>query len=435
MNTNRRIIVVLAALLGPLVNGVSAQRAATHRVKLLNQSVQVRFANSGPRLICGNTEEPEELNVPVPPEYAGPVDTSWPFRVSTTSLGYQVNCATCNPPTFDITRVLTVQADSDEILKAKVAPYETHGCDSELYPTGSRFDVNGDTLTLNATVFAAARWCPIDDHSTCGAEAWMNGTYSFTIKQDQQYDECTTGRSPFWLLLNSAGPPTLSGSDSGCAGRTRVDAAAILGQVSVPGAKFNRSSVPGALEFNSDAVPKRSLFGAKHYKKVKLSDPVAFCPSGSSVVKLSDKKVQVEVREAVKNLPEPWACRLYPRTERSLLVVADHATPTRRIEVVQNDTWWRLAERSWGDGRLNPLLRKANPNVRILRPGNILTVPDLGSLLKDTRLVEEGDSLWSLSNKLHQPRGTFRSLAPRVYPKIDNPNRIYPFYWVELEKK
>ncbi len=72
----------------------------------------------------------------------------------------------------------------------------------------------------------------------------------------------------------------------------------------------------------------------------------------------------------------------------------------RTYEVQKSDSWWRIAQKHWGDGRKHPALRQANPDVKALHPGVVLVVPGIEDDAT-YHVVQQGESYWAIAQRYY----------------------------------
>lgn len=103
----------------------------------------------------------------------------------------------------------------------------------------------------------------------------------------------------------------------------------------------------------------------------------------------------------------------------------------RPLQVQRGDSWWKLAERSLGNGSKWPELRKLNPGVdgppESLPLGCILLVPEktdfrAGPSIR-TITVKRGDSLWTLARE-HLGHASEWTRLARANPQISDYTRL-----------
>ncbi len=118
---------------------------------------------------------------------------------------------------------------------------------------------------------------------------------------------------------------------------------------------------------------------------------------------------------------------MYGSLGQSFLALAEREVAPGPITVRPGEGWWTLAERLWGDGKLYPLLMAADEDRRVLRPGDVISVPKLEDALKDPWVVRPGESLWTLLMRLEPKSVGSASAVQRIRPRVADPNRIFPY--------
>lgn len=399
-----------------------------------------------PLLICdGRAIDPRPTAVKIPADKLTRVGDAFPSTLTGISLEY----AGVANNKFDVRRTLTLHTNSDQLNREIIVDgSESHGCDSEVYPADSNFEVSGTGgVTLVSSVFAAFRVC-VNRYwggraSICGAEGYLKGRFPIAPKEPQTYDECVCiGRSPSFLRIEGQLGHVSGIHVNNCA----------IGTVSnfSPFPDFDKKLKDA--DFVRDQLPTDLKSTATAYRtgaQMELRREARACPKPPSVSRLNDitlcpwtnkatlagssKELELAVTER-RLLSQTSACMLYDQLNVSLHSLAEQLRPTAQITIEPNDSWWSVTQRLWGKGDLYPVLRKANSSVRTLHPGTELRVPNLNEMLSDPSLVKPGDSLWSMSIRLSGSPRKFMSLHKRLHPGSPSPDRIYPYAVVDSAK-
>lgn len=392
-----------------------------------------------PLLICdGRVIDPKPTAVKIPADKLTHVGGAFPSTLTGISLEYS---GLANNQ-FDVRRTLTLHSNSDQLNREIIVDgSETHGCDSEIYPADSNFEVSGTGgVTLVSSVFAAVRVC-VNRYwggraSICGVEGYLKGRFPIAPKEPQTYDECRcVGRSPSFLRIEGQLGHVSGGNVNNCS----------IGTVSnnppfpdydkeLKDSDFVRDQLPTELKSTATAYRtgaqlelRREARTCPKPQSVSRGTDITLCPwTNKAALAGSSKELELAVTER-RILGTIAACILYDQLNVSLHSLAEQLRPTAQITVETNDSWWSITQRLWGKGDLYPVLRRANSSVRTLHPGAELRVPNLNEMLSDPSLVKPGDSLWSMSIRLSGSPKKFMSLHTRLRPVSPSPDRIYPY--------
>jgi len=336
-----------------------------------------------------------------------------------------------NGDKFDVSRTYVFELSSQFNQKKYIVDAyggERHGgsCDNEFYPTDSSVVANKNTLTFHSTVFGSAKKCALGVN-ICTVEDYITSQASLSFTA-QDYDQCQTShRDPQLFDVKSGVSVPYTQNKSGhCAG---IDASQmpIVFALTDP---FGSGGIAEKLlfKFDSHNLPDVSAKSLGDYSVMRLDNlGIKVCPIGITTNAVSKTNAQIIYMEGLKNVDQQVACTLYPEAKRSIMVLAEAVAPTNNITIEQGDSWWKISKRLWGDGRLYSFLQIANGKAGSLHPGQVIKVPRIDAAFLDTHTIQEGDSLWKVAIRLHgNPKG-FRSLGTDIQPKIDDPDRIYPF--------
>jgi nucleoid-associated protein YgaU len=410
-----------------------ARTRKDREVHLYNSRVQAKF-DDGPILKCDGQDEPDDYMLPLEPSEEPVLDSDWGLRLTAINLKYVAGTV---PGTFNIERTLFLEADSEQLQRTKViGGAEKHGCDEELYSVGSQFSSSNEEIDFTSRVFAAKRVC-VNRYfggraAVCSAESTLSGVAYFKVQFSQTYEECIKGRNSAAMEIATIRQDNPAGGQTAqCAG-VRVDNVPILtGLLGGIGLGFitklildNNTHMPGV------SVPPLPL----HQVNRPPNDSVTVCPLRINTRNLSPTRVQIGTTEGMKNMVGGLACGLYHNHRRELMKYAETLAPTKAVTIENGDTYWELARRLWGDGRLYPLLENSNGWKTMLNAGNQIPIPRLDQILSDPSTVRQGDTLWDAAIRLKGSPSGFISLHKGVKPSTQDPNRIYPFSLIEPVK-
>jgi nucleoid-associated protein YgaU len=111
----------------------------------------------------------------------------------------------------------------------------------------------------------------------------------------------------------------------------------------------------------------------------------------------------------------------------------------RTVTVSGGASLWRIAEEAYGSGHYFVTLLPANNiayrQANRLRPGANLTIPAMYSIWQsERRVVEMGDSLWSISRRNPHSNADHRDLFRRNGIYLESADRIYPIQLLLLDR-
>lgn len=161
--------------------------------------------------------------MPSPYDLPGPFDKQrygyapFDMTLEDVALSYSRTPNTANR--FDVTRVMTLQVNSDAVQNNYVLSQSQaqHGCEEEKYPIGDRFEVGpGGDLTFVSDVFVAKRQCVNRWYglgggktSVCSFEASTETKVHLPLlRANTDQKDCLQNKSP---LLFKVGPSTTDG--------------------------------------------------------------------------------------------------------------------------------------------------------------------------------------------------------------------------------
>lgn len=92
----------------------------------------------------------------------------------------------------------------------------------------------------------------------------------------------------------------------------------------------------------------------------------------------------------------------WPEPEASEAPAPDGLVGTTYL-VERGDSYWRIADKLWGDGRHYERIRSANPGKERLHPGMFLEIPEApepeAQPSGDVHVVVKGDTWWGLAKR------------------------------------
>ena len=419
-------VLSLAILLVSLTPG--DRRSRLRDSVLYNSAITESFTDSGAPLVCDGKEEPTPVSVTIPADYSGPLNPQWPFRATSASLSYQEN--QLQKGTFDIALTVTVSANSLDLAKTYVDGHEAHGCDHEFFAISeSHFDdpnpPDPSKFTMVGVAFVAGRNC-VGGRAITSSEGHATTSFPIQVKSDQDYEACSRTRTAVLADIVQWAPGTSNAASSSnlfgvsVASSNRTSGSSDM----LPSIQLSRPTQPDA-DLNVMYVPPRFR------KFANTADGgLAFCPLSISAKKIDLNNIGISVSEGVKRLPPAFACGVFQRSHLSIAKVAEHAHPTTSVIVAANDSWWTIARRLWGNGRLYSVLQHSNPHKHLFK-GTVLVVPSIEQVLADPSVVRAGDSLWTIALRLDGNANNFHHRVESLAQTGRSPDLIYPYTQIQ----
>jgi hypothetical protein len=396
-----------------------------------NSCVKAIYEGQGAPLVCGGVEVPRTLVVTCGlPALFSPEDP-WKPALREMRLSWQRN----ENGLYTLRREIVTDIPSTQILATYLGPNEKHGCDEELYQRGDPFfEAAGEGFVFGAGLFAAKRSCVNrwkgGRSAVCSAEFELTVRQRYDVSFSQTFDQCVKDRQDPWIRITKAGDPQTGRNtlENKCAGVT-VDALPLV--VGLFAGGVPAVAVAVTQPFKGDVSGNLGADVLQNKDFTRSSESLAVCPrSVTTTTADGNKTLRIRVaEESIPNLPAPVICRLFKQQQRAILIRAESSVRTPTVTVAKGEGLWSLAERLWGDGRLNVLLTETNSirGDRPLRVGQVLQVPAIREALNDPRRVWEEDSLWLMSNRLTGSTKGHRALHRTLRPGSPSPDRIYPF--------
>jgi nucleoid-associated protein YgaU len=111
-----------------------------------------------------------------------------------------------------------------------------------------------------------------------------------------------------------------------------------------------------------------AAFQAAGIRDVRIKvDPKGVCHVGGCV---SDAAQEALVRRLIEN-----AGVQIVRGKLVHISAASTQVDAKVYRIEEGDSWWRIAERFYGDGAHHVALRDANGNPKDIRPGDMIVIP------------------------------------------------------------
>jgi hypothetical protein len=155
-----------------------------------------------------------------------------------------------------------------------------------------------------------------------------------------------------------------------------------------------------------------------------------YCAAGdapiSTEIIANGKTARVYLSERMVGQPKAAVCYAFRQQRQILMMRAEATRPTEHIVTKRGDTLWSLSERLWGNGYLYPFLARNN-DLSFDEPlpvGRTLKVPNLATVLEDSRIVKPRDSRWTVAKRIGAP---FRRGLPVDGQPSGSPDLVFPY--------